>query len=59
MLLDDERVEMVNAVNRFNETCELEQRCEADSHIALHELFEAPDFLEQLSERYRRMLAGI
>ena len=59
MLLDDERADMVNAVNRFNETCELEQRCNAQSHIALHELFEAPDFLDRLSERYRRILAGI
>lgn len=59
MLLDDERIEMVNAVNRFNETCELDQRCRAESHIALHELFEAPDFLYRLSERYERMLAGI
>ena len=59
MLLDDERADMVNAVNRFNETCELEQRCDAQSHIALHELFEAPDFLDRLSERYRRILAGI
>ncbi len=59
MLLDDERVAMVNAVNRFNETCELEQRCKAESHIALHELFEVPDFLHRLSERYTRLLAGI
>jgi lipoate-protein ligase A len=59
MLVDDERVAMVNAVNRFNETCELDQRCKAESHIALHELFEAPDFLSRLSERYTRMLAGI
>ena len=59
MLLDDERADMVNAVNRFNETCELEQRCDAQSHIALHELFDAPDFLDRLSERYRRILAGI
>jgi lipoate-protein ligase A len=59
MLLDDERVAMVNAVNRFNETCELEQRCKAESHIALHELFEVPDFLHRLSKRYTRLLAGI
>jgi lipoate-protein ligase A len=59
MLLDDERVAMVSAVNRFNETCELDQRCKAESHIALHELYEAPDFLNRLGERYTRMLAGI
>lgn len=59
MLLDDERVAMVNAVNRFNETCELDQRCKAESHIALHELFDAPDFLTRLRERYERLLARI
>ncbi|MFJ3487426.1 biotin/lipoate A/B protein ligase family protein [Pseudomonas sp. NPDC090202] len=59
MLLDNERFEMVNAVNRFNEMCELEQRCRADSHIALHELFEAPDFLARLGERYADMIARL
>ncbi len=59
MLLDDERVAMVSAVNRFNETCELDNRCKAESHIALHELFEAPDFLSRLSGRYARLLARI
>ena len=55
MLLHNERVEMVNAVNRFNQMCELEQRCSADSHIALHELFAAPDFLNRLAERYAQV----
>jgi lipoate-protein ligase A len=56
MLLDDERLEMVNAVNRFNEMCDLEQRCRAQSHIALHEVFEAPQFVTRLSESYSRLL---
>jgi lipoate-protein ligase A len=59
MLLDDERVEMVNAVNRFNEMCELEQRCRAQSHIALHEKFPRSEFLARLSERYSRLLAEL
>lgn len=59
MLLDNARVDMVSAVNRFNEMCELEQRCRADSHIALHELFAAPDFIERLGERYADVFARL
>ncbi|MGY3171351.1 lipoate-protein ligase A [Pseudomonas sp. TE12234] len=57
MLLDDERESMVAAVNRFNAACGLDQRVRAESHIALHEKFSAPDALERLDERYRLMLA--
>jgi lipoate-protein ligase A len=57
MLLDNDRVSMVAAVNRFNEACSLEQRVRAESHIALHEKFTAPDALERLDALYRRMLA--
>ena len=56
MLLDNERESMVAAVNRFNEACGLEQRVRAESHIALHEKFTAPDALERLDELYRQML---
>ncbi|MGE8069361.1 lipoate--protein ligase family protein [Pseudomonas sp. NPDC089569] len=56
MLLDDERQSMVAAVNRFNEACGLEQRVRADSHIALHEKFMAPNALVRLEELYRQML---
>lgn len=56
LLLDDERESMVASVNRFNELCLLEQRCRADSHIALHEVFAAPDFFEQLQVRYQGIL---
>ena len=59
MLMDNERVEMVNAVNRFNEMCDLDQRCRADSHIALHELFAVPDFLHRLGERYADVFARL
>jgi lipoate-protein ligase A len=59
MLLDDERLEMINAVNRFNEMCDLDQRCRAQSHIALHELFEAPDFLTRLSDSYSLLLRAL
>lgn len=57
LLLDNERESMVAAVNRFNQLCVLGQRCRADSHIALHEMFKAPDFFERLSVRYQDMLA--
>jgi len=59
MLLDNERADMVNAVNRFNQMCDLEQRCRAESHIALHELFAAPDFIARLSERYADIFARL
>lgn len=58
LLLDDDRVELIAAVNRFNEACGLEQRVRADSHIALHEAFAAPDALDRLDTLYRQMLAG-
>jgi lipoate-protein ligase A len=57
LLLDNERDSMVAAVNRFNEACGLEQRVRAESHIALHEKFAAPDALERLDALYRQLLA--
>ncbi|MEJ8867310.1 lipoate--protein ligase family protein [Pseudomonas jessenii] len=57
MLIDNERASMVAAVNRFNEACDLEQRVRAESHIALHEKFAAPNALARLDELYRLMLA--
>ncbi|UST84547.1 lipoate--protein ligase family protein [Pseudomonas siliginis] len=59
MLMDDEREAMVAAVNRFNEACGLEQRVRAQSHIALHEKFKAPQALARLDELFRLMLAQI
>lgn len=59
MLMDDEREAMVAAVNRFNEACGLEQRVRAQSHIALHEKFNAPQALARLDELFRLMLAQI
>lgn len=59
LLLDNERESMVAAVNRFNEVCSLEQRVRAQSHIALHEVFSAPNFLAELAGRYQRMLTEI
>jgi lipoate-protein ligase A len=56
MLIDNERESMVAAVNRFNEACGLEQRVRAESHIALHEKYTAPDALARLDELYRLML---
>ena len=57
MLMDNERESMVAAVNRFNEACGLEQRVRADSHVALHEKFNAPQALARLDELFRLMLA--
>lgn len=59
LLLDNERESMVAAVNRFNRLCDLEQYCMADSHIALHEAFAAPDFFERLSASYQQLLAPL
>jgi len=59
LLLDDERESMVEAVNRFNEACSLEQRVRAQSHIALHEQFAAPDAIARLDTLYRQMLAEV
>ena len=57
MLMDNERESMVAAVNRFNEACGLKQRVRAQSHIALHEKFNAPQALARLDELFRLMLA--
>ena len=59
MLIDNERESMVAAVNRFNEACSLELRVRAESHIALHEKFVAPNALARLDELFRRMLAQV
>lgn len=59
MLMDNERESMVAAVNRFNEACGLEQRVRAESHIALHEKFNAPQALARLNELFHLMLAQI
>ncbi|MBK5537503.1 lipoate--protein ligase family protein [Pseudomonas sp. TH05] len=59
LLLDNERESMVAAVNCFNQACGLEQRCRAQSHIALHEAFAAPQAMERLETLYRQMLAQV
>lgn len=59
MLMDDERVSMVGAVNRFNQRCGVAQRCRADSHIALHERFAGAEVFERLSAEYRAILDEI
>ena len=59
LLVDNERHDMVAAVNRFNEICEVEQRVRADSHIALREAFAVEGVLEQLASAYRTSLSGI
>src|SRR5476649_2002359 len=59
MLLENERLSMVDAVNRFNQMCELDQRCRADSHIAFHEKFAAQDVLDRLAGKYLRILEGL
>ena len=59
MLMDNERDSMVGAVNCFNQVCRLDARVRAQSHVALHEAYTAPLFLERLGERYRQMLQDI
>jgi lipoate-protein ligase A len=59
LLVEDERREMVAAVNRFNEICELEQRVNADSHIALSAAFPVDGVLEKLAGGYRSMLSDL
>ncbi len=59
LLLDNHREELIAAVNRFNQACGLEQRVRADSHIALHEAFAAPDAISRLDALYRQMLAQV
>ncbi|MCV4269729.1 lipoate--protein ligase family protein [Pseudomonas capsici] len=61
LLLDNERQQMVAAVNRFNELCELDARVRAQSHIALYEAFPEGGFdvLERLNQSYRQMLARL
>jgi lipoate-protein ligase A len=59
LLLDNERESMVEAVNRFNEACGLEQRVRAQSHIALHEQFAAPDAIKRLDVLYRQLLTKL
>jgi len=59
LLLDNQRESMVAAVNRFNECCELEQRCLADSHIALHEVVPEAPLLERLGQAYAEVIKGI
>lgn len=59
LLVENERASMVAAVNRFNQRCELDQHCLADSHVALHEVFVAADFFERLQARYQHILAPL
>jgi lipoate-protein ligase A len=59
LLVDNERLEMAAAVNRFNEICEIDQRVRADSHIALREAFAADDVLQRLAAVYHTTLAGL
>ena len=58
LLLENDRVALIAAVNRFNEACGLDQRVRADSHIALHEAFPAPDAISRLDTLYRQLLAS-
>ncbi|WP_268798262.1 lipoate--protein ligase family protein [Pseudomonas huanghezhanensis] len=59
ILLDNQRAEMVSAVNRFNQLCELDQRCSAGSHIALNEVFESAEFLSLVGKGYERLISEL
>ncbi|MDY7562151.1 lipoate--protein ligase family protein [Pseudomonas sp. 10B1] len=57
LLLDDEREDMIAAVNAFNQICEQPQRVRAQSHVALHEAYPGADVLGNLAERYQYILS--
>ncbi|WNW12127.1 lipoate--protein ligase family protein [Pseudomonas sp. DTU_2021_1001937_2_SI_NGA_ILE_001] len=59
LLLDNQRDEMVAAVNRFYLGCGLPARVRSASHIALHEVFAGDALLDRLAERYRHLLAAL
>lgn len=59
LLLENERESMVAAVNRFNIHCQLDQRCRADSHIALREAVPHLPVFEPLAQTYAQLLAAI
>ena len=59
LLVDNDREALVASVNRFNQLCGLEQRCRAESHIALHEVFREADFFQRLSASYQQQLAPL
>jgi lipoate-protein ligase A len=58
-LMDNERDSMVSAVNAFNQACGLEQRCQAGSHIALHEAYAEAPLMEFLAQAFAKVLAQI
>lgn len=59
LLLDNQRDEMVAAVNRFYACCDLPSRVRASSHIALHEVFTDTCVPDYLFQAYRQLLAGL
>lgn len=59
LLVDNDREAMVAAVNHFNMCCNLEQRCRADAHIALHEVAPAAPWFARLSQAYAQVLAEV
>ncbi|WP_217474250.1 lipoate--protein ligase family protein [Stutzerimonas stutzeri] len=57
VLIDDWRDAMVDVVNRFYHACANDQRCQAESHLALGErLADAWTAANALPERYRKVL---
>jgi lipoate-protein ligase A len=58
LLMDNEREQMIESVNRFNLICGLDQRVRADSHIALHEAFPNAEVLAPLAKAYQDIFAG-
>ncbi|RRV04747.1 lipoate--protein ligase family protein [Pseudomonas sp. v388] len=59
LLLDDEREQMVAAVNLFNQLCELDSRVRAESHVALREAYPEADVFRHLASAYHQMLARL
>ncbi|WP_236709471.1 lipoate--protein ligase family protein [Pseudomonas sp. Leaf127] len=59
LLLDNQREDMVAAVNRFYACCNLPSRVRASSHVALNEVFPEHDVLERLFVAYEHLLNGL
>lgn len=59
LLLEDERVLMIQAVNRFNTCCALEQRCQVESHIALSEVVPNAPWARDFVRVYQHVLDAL
>jgi lipoate-protein ligase A len=59
MLMRDQRESMIAAVNAFNKTCGLPQRCEVESHVAFHQRFPEESVLDEVQAGLERELMDV